>query len=367
MNNVKKKCFICDKTMYGDEDMKDHFTTHLKFKPFKCLVCLNRYSEEDELKEHMKKRNHDNYERSTTKRFNFLYKSFINTCSTLANIQEEDVKNFKLICLRKPDIDILEYFKDNKSNCNIKDMLDQLVRNGGTEVVDRLWNLRCILNNVFIDNGVSLPTTDQSNSISSENSLQQSKGNSKQSKKKPVQIRSPYYPDFLTETFKINGKEAERIKHWGYLDFRYLQFQTSPRRTNISKVCKVCNLFCDSAKRMVEHIFNIHMKMSNPFILKCAQCYERGNKTRSFMEFNSLKNHVEEGKQNHHNRSFVNNLSIDYTGKIGHVLLDAKYDTLTRYQYEFERCFLNGKNNVINPVIENNCDLEPEVAIKLEI
>uniref|UniRef100_A0A0N5CAU2 C2H2-type domain-containing protein n=1 Tax=Strongyloides papillosus TaxID=174720 RepID=A0A0N5CAU2_STREA len=302
-------CFICDKTVEGSQTSYNHFEYHIWHTPFSCLDCKFKCHTKSQLKEHLEKSSHLNYQKKTKLGLRKFIDSLESFSNKLENIGEKDIVKIDLV---------INNDEENYSR-QVEVVKQESVLEEGTFNISNECVIEEVRNeNIRHDSSATLTTPDLIPNI-------------------PVHSTD----DCVSKDKSSKGKDKLiRIKNSGYLDITMLQSKTFSLRYKISDLCKVCRKDYSTPHKKIKHVFQKHLKLSDCCLLKCGYCLRKGSKNRKYLDFSAVKEHYRGSIMTHGKVEFQNNLEYSYKGNKEFVHFDGNQEILHDYEKEFERCFV---------------------------
>uniref|UniRef100_A0A0N5B3T2 C2H2-type domain-containing protein n=1 Tax=Strongyloides papillosus TaxID=174720 RepID=A0A0N5B3T2_STREA len=165
-------------------------------------------------------------------------------------------------------------------------------------------------------------------------------GNSQTFLEREVKIMS-----FMNKVKKMNRPEYLNIKSLNSTGFRNFN--------RIVKQCLKCGVITKNSREMIIHIFIKHMECENSSILKCFFCLRMNGSSKTFLDFDSVKQHYENAPNHRKNCVFNNNISKQSNTNETCIYMedDNNLNIFRNYEKMFLKCFINseditmGRNN----------------------
>ncbi|CEF64025.1 Zinc finger, C2H2 domain and Zinc finger, C2H2-like domain-containing protein [Strongyloides ratti] len=306
-NNTSFYCLICDKNITTGEDQYLHFEKHIDIQVFNCQECNKQFKQEKEFEEHLALSNHK-------KRPNLILQKFITFLCTLSpqmeHINETDIRNYRMLLLKENKSKSMDVYEDQKTEDNLNDIYD------GNEYSTDRKEIKDIQSQLMHD--------DKNERIEDE-------------------FVSIYSDSNLINEEHNNSRMIKKMSNCGLLDLRALADKVFIKSNNIVNKCNICRTSFHTPKDKITHIFMKHLKLKTFAVLKCSYCLKSNKKSNNFIDFSSVFQHYKSSGVDHLKMRYQNNLNRNYKGNEEFIQLNAKYDTLYRYENEFKKCFVLNK------------------------
>uniref|UniRef100_A0A0K0EMB5 C2H2-type domain-containing protein n=1 Tax=Strongyloides stercoralis TaxID=6248 RepID=A0A0K0EMB5_STRER len=315
---------------------KEHIFSHFDFYSYQCQQCKKRFMEEEAVKRHLLSENHTDYDIEKAEKYeaisnvvkNFMYNmndvdpEKLDECdvylvnNSQATSSEEIVR--KVLSIEKLNISESEINKD-KNNKLCQSYSSETSAINECNDSHLIENEKVKLSNSIISNKVT-----EKEKVTNDN---------KNAYKHRIKLN------------KINNytQKVKKMSNPDFLNLRKLNSDTFRKRYKIDDICNKCNTRVGCSKNMIAHVFNYHMNLHTCSILQCFACLKKFNRSKYFLDFDSLRQHYENFR-GHLNlqKNFKNNLAVQTSNQKICIFIDTgySYDILVDYERIFKECYI---------------------------
>uniref|UniRef100_A0A0K0EXZ7 C2H2-type domain-containing protein n=1 Tax=Strongyloides venezuelensis TaxID=75913 RepID=A0A0K0EXZ7_STRVS len=144
---------------------------------------------------------------------------------------------------------------------------------------------------------------------------------------------------FMNKVKKMNRPEYLNIKSLNNPGFRNFN--------RIVTQCLKCGVITKNSREMIMHVFIKHMECENSSILKCFLCFRMNGSSKTFLDFDSVRQHYENAPKHGKNCVFNNNISKQSNTNETCIYMedDNNLNIFRNYEKMFLKCFINPEDN----------------------